>query len=68
MIENGDTLNVDVSIYYDGYHGDNNLMIQVGDVDPDIKKVINVTQKALYEAVKICRPGQKFNMIGKTIE
>jgi methionyl aminopeptidase len=43
-------------------------MIQVGDVDPDIKKVINATQKALYEAIKICRPGQKFNMIGKTIE
>lgn len=68
VLENGDSLNVDVSVFYDGYHGDNNLMIEIGEVHPDIKKVINVTRKAVYEAIRICKPGQKFSEIGRTIE
>mgnify|MGYP002344952573 FL=1 len=64
----GDSLNVDVSIFYDGYHGDNNLMIQIGEVDEDVRKLIKVTQQAVYEAIKVCKPGQKFNEIGRAIE
>lgn len=68
VLETGDSLNVDVSVFFDGYHGDNNLMIAIGEVHPHVRKVIDVTRKAVYEAIKICRPGQKFNMVGKTIQ
>lgn len=67
-LRSGDSLNVDVSVFIDGHHGDNNLMIEIGEVHPDIKKLNSVTRQAVYEAIKICRPGQKINMIGKTIE
>jgi methionyl aminopeptidase len=67
-LNDGDTLNVDVSIFYDGYHGDNNLMIEIGKFHPDIKRLINITRKAVYEAIKICRPGEKINRIGQVIE
>ena len=43
-------------------------MIQIGNVHPDIKRVIDTTRKAVYEAIKICGPGVKFNKIGETIE
>jgi methionyl aminopeptidase len=67
VLESGDSLNADVSVFVDGYHGDNNMMIEIGEVHPEVKRVIETARRAVYEAIKICRPGQKFNMIGKTI-
>jgi methionyl aminopeptidase len=61
---NGDYINLDVTLFIHGVHGDNSLMVKVGDVDPKICKLIDVTQKALYESIKICRPGVKFREIG----
>jgi methionyl aminopeptidase len=61
----GDTINLDVTLYIDGVHGDNSLMVEVGNVHEDVKKVIKATQKALYESIKICKPGTKFSDIGR---
>lgn len=44
-LELGDKLNIDVSIYYDGYHGDNNLTLFFGPPSHPIKQaVVNTTQ------------------------
>ena len=42
-LEKGDSLNIDVSIYLDGVHGDSSLMVTIGEVHPDIKKLIKAT-------------------------
>jgi len=61
-LENGDKLNIDVSIYYDGYHGDNNLTLFFGTPSHIIKQtVVNVTQEALYAAISVCGPGVPFS-------
>lgn len=63
---------MDVTVYYDGYHGDTNLSLIYGGADeaptPSVKNIISLTQQALYEAISICKPGVKFNEIGLTIE
>ncbi|CAD8155048.1 unnamed protein product [Paramecium octaurelia] len=64
----GDSLNIDVTIFYDGVHGDTSVMAQVPEMNPKITKLINTTQKALYEAIKICKPGEKFSKIGDIVE
>ena len=48
VLEDGDSLNIDSTAYLDGYHGDSNLMIEIGTVHPDIKKVIDTTRRAVY--------------------
>ncbi|CAD8142872.1 unnamed protein product [Paramecium pentaurelia] len=67
-LQEGDSLNIDVTIFYDGVHGDTSVMAQVPKMNQEISKLIETTQKALYEAIKICKPGQKFNQIGKVIQ
>ncbi|EJD05903.1 methionine aminopeptidase [Fomitiporia mediterranea MF3/22] len=75
----GDIINIDVSIYFDGivmtilildlgYHADLNGTYAVGDIDEDSKLLIRTTRECLDEAIKICKPGALFRDIGKVIE
>ena len=68
-LEEGDKLNIDVSIYSEGYHGDNNLTLFYGTPSHPIKQtIVDVTKEALYAAISICGPGVPFREIGKTIQ
>ncbi|XP_063985690.1 methionine aminopeptidase 1D, mitochondrial [Diachasmimorpha longicaudata] len=64
----GDSINVDVSVYLNGFHGDCAAMFTIGEVDDQMKKLINVTGKCLYAAIDICRPNEQFCNIGHVIE
>ena len=39
-MKNGDYINVDVTAYYEGFHGDTSGMQCVGEVHPDIKRLV----------------------------
>lgn len=64
-LENGDWINLDITLYKDGVHGDTSVMGCIGEVDKEIIDLINATQFMLYESIKICKPGEKINKIGK---
>ena len=64
-MENGDYINLDITLFKDGVHGDTSVMGIIGEVDEEIHQLIDVTQKILYESIKICIPGEKINSIGK---
>ncbi|CAN8066719.1 unnamed protein product [Agarophyton chilense] len=65
---NGDIINVDVTVYYDGYHGDCSETFLVGDVDERGKKLVRVTHECLEKAIEICKPGLPVKRIGGVIE
>lgn len=67
-LEEGDIISIDVSIYYNGYHGDTCGTYPVGKIDPDAQKLLFASEKAVEEAIKICKDGACVNDIGKTIE
>ncbi|KAI0798064.1 methionine aminopeptidase [Abortiporus biennis] len=67
-LQEGDIINVDVTLYYDGVHGDLNETYPVGRVDDDSKKLMRATHESLHEAIKICKPGALIRDIGKVIE
>ncbi|PPR04919.1 hypothetical protein CVT24_007163 [Panaeolus cyanescens] len=67
-LKEGDIINIDVSIYYDGFHADLNETYPVGKIDEDSQKLIRTTREALDAAIKICKPGALFRDIGKAIE
>ncbi|MGE0794720.1 MAG: type I methionyl aminopeptidase [Acidimicrobiia bacterium] len=64
----GDIVNVDVTIYLDGVHGDTNATFLVGDVDDASRRLVDVTRECLELAIATVRPGAPFNVIGKAIE
>lgn len=39
-LENGDYVNIDITCYFNGFHGDNSGMVLIGEVDPDIQKLV----------------------------
>jgi len=67
-LENGDIVNVDVTVIKDEYHGDTSKMFCVGDVAPHAKRLIQITQECLYLAIRLCKPGVKLGDIGFAIQ
>ena len=67
-LRNGDIVNIDVTVIKDGYHGDTSIMVEVGDVAPHAKRLIQVTQECLYKALDIVRPGATLGDIGAVIQ
>jgi methionyl aminopeptidase len=56
---------MDIIVYKNGVHGDTSVMGCIGKVDDEIKKLIEINQFMLYECIKICKPGVKYNKIGE---
>ncbi|KZS91355.1 methionyl aminopeptidase [Sistotremastrum niveocremeum HHB9708] len=67
-VEPGDIINVDVTVYLDGYHGDTSRTFLVEDVDDQGKELVGVTQEALELAIGICGPDVPFKRIGEYID
>lgn len=65
----GDIINVDITVFYNGYHGDCSKTFLVGNnVDENAKKLVSATELCLNEAINICKPGLKFSEIGHCIQ
>lgn len=67
-LKKGDILNVDVTVRKDGYYGDSSKMYCVGEVAEHAKRLINVTQEALYKAIRVVKPGATLGDIGHAIQ
>jgi len=66
-LQNGDIVKVDVSVYYNGYHGDLNETFTVGQCDEQSKQLIKVAHDCMFKAIEICRPGTPYREIGEVI-
>ncbi|KAJ9103114.1 hypothetical protein QFC21_002536 [Naganishia friedmannii] len=66
--EEGDIVNLDVTLYHGGFHGDLNATYPVGKVDPASLELIKTTKESLDEAIAICKPGVLYRDIGNKIE
>jgi methionyl aminopeptidase len=67
-LKNGDIVNIDVTVIKDEYHGDTSIMVQVGEVAPHARRLIQITQECLYKALEIVRPGTTLGDIGYVIQ
>ncbi|KAK9713516.1 hypothetical protein RND81_06G032400 [Saponaria officinalis] len=66
-LEDGDIINIDVTVYLNGYHGDTSATFFCGEVTDEAKKLVQVTKECLDKAIAICGPGVEYKKIGKTI-
>jgi methionyl aminopeptidase len=67
-LRDGDIVNLDVTIFLDGVHGDTNATYLVGAVDPESRRLVEVTRRCLELGIAAVRPGAAFNEIGRAIE
>lgn len=66
-LHDGDIINIDITVYLNGYHGDTSKTFLVGDVDGRGRELVQVTDEALKRAIAVCGPNRPFKAIGKAI-
>lgn len=67
-LKDGDILNIDVTTYYKKFHGDTNRTFYIGEVNPEIKKLVQVTYECMMAGISVCRPGARMGDIGAIIQ
>jgi len=68
VLKNGDIINVDVTTFLEGFHGDTSATFFVGEVDLKLKKLVEVTYECMLRGIKVIKPGKKTGDIGYAIE
>jgi len=68
VLKSGDIINIDVTVIYEGFHGDTSKMYFVGQPKPHAERLVQVTQECLYKGIEIVRPGTRLGDIGHIIQ
>ncbi|MTA28394.1 MAG: type I methionyl aminopeptidase [Actinobacteria bacterium] len=68
VIEDGDIINLDVTCFVNGVHGDTNATFMVGDVSAEDRLLVRVTEECMWRGIEAVVPGRPLSDIGKAIE
>ena len=69
ILKDGDTLNIDITVILEGWHGDTSRMFFVGDkVGVRAKKLIKVTYEAMMKGIEMVKPGITLGDVGHAIQ
>lgn len=68
VLQEGDIVNIDITAYKDGFHGDSNQTFLVGEVQDEVRLLVERTRESLNRAIAAVAPGRQINIIGRTIE
>ena len=67
-LEDGDIVNIDITAYIGGVHGDTDATYLVGDVDEESRLLVERTHEAMMRGIRAAVPGRAVNVIGRVIE
>jgi methionyl aminopeptidase len=68
VIVDGDIVNIDITAYIGGVHGDTNATFLAGDVDAESRELVERTREAMMRGIRAVAPGRPLNAIGRVIE
>lgn len=68
VIEDGDIVNIDVTAYKNGVHGDTNATFLAGNVSEEHRLLVERTKEAMMRGIRAAKPGREINVIGRVIE
>ena len=68
ILDEGDILNVDVTVIVDGFYGDTSRMYSIGKISVKAQNLIDATYESLMKSIKILKPGLKLGDIGHEIQ
>ncbi|CBL46402.1 Methionine aminopeptidase [gamma proteobacterium HdN1] len=68
ILKRGDIVNLDITVYKDGVHGDTSMMFFVGEPSVLSERLVRVTQECLYLGIAMVKPGVRLGDIGHTIQ
>ncbi len=67
-LDEGDIVNIDITAFVDGVHGDTDATYLVGDVDEESRLLVERTHEAMMRGIRAAVPGREVNVIGRVIQ
>jgi methionyl aminopeptidase len=67
-LQDGDIVNIDITAYIGGVHGDTDATYLCGDVDEESRLLVERTHEAMMRGIKASVPGREINIIGRVIQ
>src|ERR671921_623547 len=68
VVQDGDIVNIDITAFIGGVHGDTNATFLAGHVDEESRLLVERTREALDRAIRAVKPGRRINIVGRVIE
>ncbi|MEV4169048.1 type I methionyl aminopeptidase [Nonomuraea sp. NPDC049709] len=68
VLRDGDIVNVDITAFIGGVHGDTDATYLVGEVDEESRLLVERTREAMMRAIRAVAPGRQLNVVGRVIE
>ena len=68
VLQEGDSVNLDITVIKNGYHGDNSRMFLIGEPKPFIKRLSDVTYECMWLGISKVKPGARLGDIGHVIQ
>ena len=68
VLKDGDIISIDFGAIYNGWHGDSAITVPVGKVSSEVKRLLKVTEDALYHGIAAARAGNRVQDIGRAVQ
>ena len=68
VLQEGDIVNIDITAFKNGFHGDSNQTFMVGEVRPEVSELVERTREAMMRGINAALPGREINIIGRAIQ
>src|ERR671938_64796 len=68
VLRDGDIVNIDITAYIGGVHGDTDATYLVGEVDEESRRLVERTHEAMMRGIRAVAPGRRINVVGRVIE
>ena len=67
-LKQGDIVSIDLGACFEGYHGDNAATFACGDISPEAKRLMDITEQSLYKAIAAAVPGGRIGDISSAVQ
>lgn len=67
-LKNGDTISIDVGAVINGYYGDAAITVPVGEIDPEVQRLLDVTEQSLYKGIEQAIVGNRLGDVSHAIQ
>lgn len=68
ILKSGDIVSLDCGVIYQGFHSDAARTVAVGEISPEAKRLIEVTEQSFYEGIKLAKAGHHLHEISEAIQ
>jgi methionyl aminopeptidase len=68
VLKSGDLVSIDCGVVLDGYYGDAAITVPVGELTPELKKLLEITEASLYRGIAAARIGNTIGDVGAAVQ